>query len=84
MLANHRSSKYNQLGEALFDPAFTTVGLNARLTGNGGRWFTAINATNIGNAFGADFGFPGPDPFVGRFDTTAPLRRVLLSAGVRF
>ncbi len=84
VLANHRSSKYNQLGEALFDPAFTTVGLNARLTGGGGRWFAAIDATNIGNAFGADFGFPGPDPFVARFDTTAPLRRVNLSAGVRF
>jgi iron complex outermembrane receptor protein len=79
----HRSSKYNQLGEAEPDGPFTTLGLHARLESRGG-WYLNADAENVTNAHGADFGYPGPDPFVGSFKSTAPLRTIWLTAGYKF
>ena len=80
----HRSSKFNQLGEGLYDDAFTTLALTARLTSDSSPWFANIVAENVTNEIGADFGFPGPDPFVGTFETTSPLRSIKFSVGTRF
>lgn len=80
----HRSSKFNQLGEDLRDDSFTTLALTARLTSDLSPWFANIVAENITNEIGADFGFPGPDPFVATFETLAPLRSIKLSVGRRF
>ncbi|WP_439534886.1 TonB-dependent receptor, partial [Polymorphobacter sp.] len=74
----HRSSKFNQLGEGLFTPRFTTLALNARVDGPDG-FFLNVAGENITNAVGADFGFAGPDPFVAVFETLAPLRTIRIS-----
>lgn len=79
----HRSSKYNQLGEAEQDAAFTTVNFGARLESGHG-WWANVNVENAFNAKGANFGFPGPDPFVVSFKTLEPLRRIMLSVGTKF
>jgi iron complex outermembrane receptor protein len=79
----HRSSKYNQLGEAERDGAFTTANFGARLESVAGWWLNA-NVENAFNAKGANFGFPGPDPFIVSFKALEPLRRVTLSAGIKF
>jgi iron complex outermembrane receptor protein len=79
----HRSSKYNQLGEAERDDAFTTANFGARLESADG-WWGNLNVENAFNAKGANFGFPGPDPFIVSFKALEPLRRVTLSAGIRF
>lgn len=80
----HRSSKYNQLQEGLRTGSFTTIGVSARLSSERGRWWVAVAGENITNRIGADFGFPGPDPFVARFETAAPLRSVKVSVGMAF
>jgi iron complex outermembrane receptor protein len=80
----HRSSKYNQLQEGLRTGSFTTIGVSARLSSERRRWWVAVAGENITNRVGADFGFPGPDPFVARFETAAPLRSVKLSVGMDF
>lgn len=79
----HRSSKFNQLGEGLFTPSFTTIALNARLDGPDGL-FVNVSGENIANAKGADFGFAGPDPFVAVYETLAPRRTIRLSIGKTF
>jgi outer membrane receptor protein involved in Fe transport len=79
----HRSSKYNQLGEQEQDGEFTTVNFGARLESAKG-WFANANVENAFNAKGANFGFPGPDPFIKSFKTLEPLRRIMLSVGTKF
>ncbi len=79
----HRSSKYNQLGEAEFDGEFTTANFGARLESDRG-WWANLNVENAFNAKGANFGFPGPDPFIVSFKALEPLRRITLSAGTKF
>ena len=79
----HRSSKYNQLGEAEPDDEFTTLNFGARLESERG-WFANVSVENALNAKGANFGFPGPDPFVVSFKTLEPLRRIKLSVGTKF
>jgi len=79
----HRSGKFNQLGEGLFTPRFTTLNLNARLERNDG-FFLNIAGENVTNSKGADFGFAGPDPFVAIYETLAPLRTVRISVGKLF
>ena len=79
----HRSSKYNQLGEQEQDGEFTTMNLGARLENRRG-WWANVDVENALDARGANFGFPGPDPFIAHFKTLEPLRRVMLSAGTRF
>ena len=81
--ARHRSSKYNQLGEQERDGEFTTVNFGARLESGHGWWANA-SVENAFNAKGANFGFPGPDPFIVSFKTLEPLRRIMLSAGTHF
>ena len=80
----HRSSKFNQLGEGLPEEAYTTLALTARLTSDSSNWFVNIVADNVTNAKGADFGFPGPDPFVETFETLTPLRSIKFSIGTSF
>ena len=79
----HRSSKYNQLGEAERDEEFTTANFGARLE-TGDKWWVNVNVENAFNAKGANFGFPGPDPFIVSFKTLEPLRRIMISAGTKF
>ncbi len=79
----HRSSKFNQLGEAERDGPFTTANFGARLSHNNG-WWLNFNVENAFNAKGANFGFPGADPFIVSFKTLEPLRRVTVSAGIEF
>ena len=79
----HRSSKYNQLGEAERDDEFTTANFGAKIERRDGWWINA-NVENAFNAKGANFGFPGPDPFIVSFKTLEPLRRIMLSAGTKF
>ncbi|WP_416906966.1 MAG: TonB-dependent receptor [Polymorphobacter sp.] len=79
----HRSSKFNQLGEGLFTPSFTTLNLNARLERSDG-FFLNVSGENVTNSKGADFGFNGPDPFVAVYETLAPLRTVRISVGKTF
>ncbi|WP_164155785.1 TonB-dependent receptor [Sandarakinorhabdus rubra] len=79
----HRSSKFNQLGEGLFTPSFTTLALNARVDAPEG-FFLNISGENITNAKGADFGFAGPDPFVAIYETLAPRRTIRISLGKTF
>lgn len=79
----HRSSKFNQLGEGLFTPSFTTIALNARVDGPD-NFFLNISGENIANAKGADFGFAGPDPFVAVYETLAPRRTIRISIGKNF
>jgi len=79
----YRSSKFNQLGEALETGSYTTLALTGRLEAAHG-WYVNIDAENVTNSKGADFGFPGPDPFVAKFQTLAPLRTVRISLGTRF
>ncbi len=79
----HRSAKYNQLGEQERDPEFTTVNFGARVESGKGWWLNA-NVENALNAKGANFGFPGPDPFIVSFKTLEPLRRITLSVGTKF
>ncbi len=79
----HRSSKYNQLGEQERDEEFTTANFGARLENSDG-WWANVNVENAFNAKGANFGFPGPDPFIVSFKTLEPLRRIMLSAGTKF
>ena len=79
----HRSSKYNQLGEAERDGPFTTANFGARLESEQG-WWANLNVENAFNAKGANFGFPGPDPFIVSFKALEPLRRVTISAGIKF
>jgi iron complex outermembrane receptor protein len=80
----HRSSKFNQLGEGLPTPSYTTLALNARMSSESSRWFINLAAENVTNETGADFGFVGPDPFVATFETLAPLRSIKISAGIEF
>ncbi len=79
----YRSSKYNQLGEAERDGPFTTANFGGRLESEQG-WWANLNVENAFNAKGANFGFPGPDPFIVSFKALEPLRRVTLSAGIKF
>jgi len=79
----HRSSKFNQLGEGERDDEFTTFGFGARVDSDAG-WFVNASVENAFNAKGANFGFPGPDPFVVSFKTLEPLRRITLSVGTEF
>lgn len=79
----HRSGKFNQLSEQQFDNEFTTVGFGARLESSRGWWLNA-NVENAFSAKGANFGFPGPDPFIAEFKTLEPLRRIMLSVGTKF
>ncbi len=79
----HRSSKFNQLGEGLFTPRFTTLALNARLERRDG-FFLNVSGENVTNSKGADFGFAGPDPFVAIYETLAPLRTIRISVGKNF
>ena len=80
----HRSSKFNQLSEGLYDNAFTTLSLRAHLASDSSSWFANIVADNVTNTIGADFGFPGPDPFVDTFETNTPLRSIKISVGTSF
>lgn len=80
----YRSSKYNQPTEGLKTGDFTTLAVSARLSSESSRWHVSVIGENLTNELGADFGFAGPDPFVERFDTTAPLRSIKLSAGIDF
>ena len=84
----YRSSKFNQLRSAPTDTgdpdgSFTTVGLRARLESQKG-WFLNANAENLFNAIGADFGFTGVDPYLGRAIAIAPRRTIWLTVGTRF
>ena len=80
----HRSSKFNQLSEGLYDNAFTSLALSARLSSDSSPWFANIAAENVTNTIGADFGFPGPDPYVETFETNTPLRSIKISVGMSF
>ncbi len=80
----HRSSKFNQLSEGLYDNAFTSLALTGRLSSDSSPWFLNIVAENVTNTIGADFGFPGPDPFVETFETNTPLRSIKISVGTSF
>lgn len=79
----HRSSKYNQLSEQEHDGEFTTLNFGVRLESDKD-WFINANIENALNAKGANFGFPGPDPFIKSFKTLEPLRRIMLSVGTKF
>ena len=84
----YRSSKFNQLRSSPTDTgdpdgAFTTVGFRARLESEKG-WFLNANIENAFNAIGADFGFTGVDPYLGRAISLAPRRTIWLSVGTKF
>jgi len=78
-----RSSKYNQLYEQQPTGSFATLGLHAGIASAKG-WHVQVDSENVTNAKGADFGFPGPDPFVAEFETLAPLRTIFVSVGTTF